>query len=67
MSPAIQAILAATITEEVDTGIEWLRWNKYTAAGWIAAGLGFINFILMLPCVFQVRQIIFILILSSVF
>jgi hypothetical protein len=48
----IQAVLTLTVTETSGNGA--FTWDKYTSAGWVAAILGLINVVIMLPCVFQV-------------
>ncbi|KAG7160541.1 major facilitator superfamily domain-containing protein 8-like isoform X1 [Homarus americanus] len=53
IGPGIQAVLTILIPNEVDTGIDWLLWNKFTAAGWVAGALGLINLVLYLPCIFK--------------
>lgn len=52
IGPGIQAILTVAIPDGVDTGVSWFVWDKFTAAGWVAGLLGFINLVLLLPCVF---------------
>ncbi|KAF2367711.1 Major facilitator superfamily, partial [Trinorchestia longiramus] len=51
VGPVIQAVLTVTVKETSGSGA--LTWDKYTSAGWVAAILGFINLVIMLPCVFQ--------------
>ncbi|XP_069951405.1 major facilitator superfamily domain-containing protein 8 isoform X2 [Cherax quadricarinatus] len=53
VSSVLQTVMTVAIPDEVDTGIDWLRWNKYTATGWTAAALGLINLVLLMPCVFK--------------
>ncbi|XP_068240919.1 major facilitator superfamily domain-containing protein 8-like [Palaemon carinicauda] len=57
VGPVIQAILTALVPDSVDTGISWLRWDKFTSCSWIAAVMGFINFIILTPCVFKEKNI----------
>lgn len=38
-------------------GSQGIEWDMFTAAGWIASLLGFINLILFLPCIFQEHNI----------
>ncbi|XP_050725040.1 major facilitator superfamily domain-containing protein 8-like [Eriocheir sinensis] len=52
VGPGIQTLLIFLVPEEVDTGIWWLKWNKFTAPGWVAAALGFINLVVLMPCIF---------------
>lgn len=51
--PAIQTVFIILVPEGVDTGIPWLKWNAYTAAGWAAAALGLINMVILLPYIFK--------------
>ncbi|XP_018015382.1 major facilitator superfamily domain-containing protein 8 isoform X1 [Hyalella azteca] len=51
VGPVIQAVLTVTVTETSGNGA--FTWDKYTSAGWVAAILGLINVVIMLPCVFQ--------------
>ncbi|XP_076065497.1 major facilitator superfamily domain-containing protein 8-like isoform X2 [Oratosquilla oratoria] len=53
VGPAIQTILTVTIPEPIDTGVDWLILDMYTAAGWVAAVFGLVNFVIILPCIFQ--------------
>ncbi|XP_018015301.1 major facilitator superfamily domain-containing protein 8-like [Hyalella azteca] len=55
VGPVIQAVLTVTVTETSGNGA--FTWDKYTSAGWVAAILGLINVVIMLPCVFQEHPI----------
>ncbi|KAK8407280.1 hypothetical protein O3P69_002084 [Scylla paramamosain] len=57
IGPAIQTLLIIIIPVEVDTGIWWLKWNEYSAAGWVAAILGLINLVLLMPYIFKEHNI----------
>ena len=52
--PGIQAILTVTVPNRLESGIPGLVWDKYTSAGWVAAILGFINLVIVMPGIFQV-------------
>lgn len=56
VGPAIQALLTAIITKEADLDASF-RWDKYTACSWVAAFMGLINLIVLLPCVFTEHNI----------
>jgi hypothetical protein len=45
-SSAVQSAL-------IPLGTDNLRWNMYTAAGWLAASLTLVQVILFFPCIFQ--------------
>ncbi|KAF2354785.1 Major facilitator superfamily [Trinorchestia longiramus] len=63
IGPAIQTALAVAIpvkevtssnvTTSEDASYVTPLWDLYTAAGWIAALLGLINFILFMPCLYK--------------
>ncbi|KAK7086631.1 Major facilitator superfamily domain-containing protein 8 [Halocaridina rubra] len=68
IGPALQAAIAVSFASDSEAAADVLEyqlddetpvveWNMYTAAGWSAAFLGFINFFLFLPCVFQEHHI----------
>ncbi|XP_069951406.1 major facilitator superfamily domain-containing protein 8 isoform X1 [Cherax quadricarinatus] len=57
IGPILQAVLTLTIPDNLDTGVEWFQWNKYTAPAWISAVLAVINLVILLPCVFQEHNI----------
>ncbi|XP_046639325.1 major facilitator superfamily domain-containing protein 8-like [Daphnia pulicaria] len=46
VGPAVQSAL-------IPLGTDNLRWNMYTAAGWLAASLTLVQVILFFPCIFQ--------------
>ena len=45
--------LKAVQSALIPLGTSDLRWNMYTAAGWLAASLTLVQVILFLPCIFQ--------------
>ncbi|XP_045619656.1 major facilitator superfamily domain-containing protein 8 [Procambarus clarkii] len=53
IGPVIQALITVALPENVDTAVDWFKWNKYTATSVFAAALGVVNLLLLLPCVFQ--------------
>ncbi|XP_064079304.1 major facilitator superfamily domain-containing protein 8-like isoform X2 [Macrobrachium nipponense] len=57
VGPVIQAILTALVPDDVDTGISWLRWDKYTSCSWVAATMGLINLVILTPFVFKEHNI----------
>lgn len=57
VGPVIQAILTAIVPEDVETGISWLRWDKYTSCSWVAATMGLINLVILMPCIFKEHNI----------
>ncbi|XP_076055651.1 major facilitator superfamily domain-containing protein 8-like isoform X2 [Oratosquilla oratoria] len=71
VGPAIQTALAVGFMQTVDgpngtfvyvpydtdLGVWGVRWNMYTAAGWVAVFIGFLNLLLFLPIIFQEHNI----------
>lgn len=55
VGPALQAILVRSPTYV--SGVPGLVWDKYTSVGWVAAGLGCLNLVLLMPGVFTEHYI----------
>ncbi|CAL4124716.1 unnamed protein product, partial [Meganyctiphanes norvegica] len=57
IGPGIQTVLTLAIPDPIDTGNDNIILDKYTAAGWVAAALGLINLVILMPCIFQEQNI----------
>jgi len=53
VGPGIQALLVVVVKEKIETSMPAIVWDKFTSAGWVAAILGFINLVIVMPCIFQ--------------
>ncbi|KAK7068027.1 Major facilitator superfamily domain-containing protein 8 [Halocaridina rubra] len=57
VGPVIQALVTGIIQTPLYSNADWLYLDKYTACGWIAAALGFINLVILMPFIFKEHNI----------
>ncbi|XP_045619677.1 major facilitator superfamily domain-containing protein 8 [Procambarus clarkii] len=53
IGPVIQSLITMALPEDIDTAVDWFKWNKYTVTSFVSASFGLVILVILLPCVFK--------------